>query len=99
MNLRHATALVLVGWYLIVPPVRVHDGQRGPELGPVPSAPHSEWWKSKMIGSLAECQQKLDRMLYQSYHDPIPAEVAASEAAIRLAECVSTDDPRLKGTK
>jgi hypothetical protein len=99
MNLSHATALVLVGWYLIVPPVRVHDGQRGPELGPVPSAPRSEWWKSKMIGSRAECQQKLDRMLYQSYHDPIPAEVAAGEAAIRLPECVSTDDPRLKGTK
>ncbi len=36
MNLRHAAALALVGWYLIVPPVRVHYGRRGPELGPVP---------------------------------------------------------------
>ena len=39
MNLRHAAALALVGWYLMSPPIQAFKESPVPEL----SAPLSQW--------------------------------------------------------
>src|SRR5271155_5503786 len=54
MNLRHAAALALVGWYLMVPPVVCEKGKCTAEL----NAPFSQWHRSrKSAGSESNCEE------------------------------------------
>ncbi len=53
MNLRHAAALALVGWYLLRPP--------GPNNGaPDLSAPLSQWTNSGSFYNVEECERMRD---------------------------------------
>ena len=88
MNVRHAAALALVGWYLMIPPFGTHE----PNL----TAPLYQWfyadWDPEKVRpiepylSLAECEaQKAKRLKDSIDRNPY----------LRDARCVKSDNPRL----
>jgi len=122
MNPRHAAALALVGWYLMVP-------QPLPNGNVDFKAPLSHWMQAANFdasgdcdrgraAALTEASQKLDQVKRRL--DALPPEVKHStqplgqiapeiyradvEAtqfvlAAAYAQCIATDDPRLKEAK
>jgi len=105
MNLRHAAALALMGWYLLIPPVFSPMGAHQRSFNDL-SAPLNRWdiWaKFDSQGSCEKEQQRLRteaplRLNFAHDHpdqDPNGNIVAVSEAW-QLAECIASDDPRLK---
>jgi hypothetical protein len=94
MNLRHAAALALVGWYLMLPPVT--SGHRVNA-----EAPLGQWERSsgtydvlgECHGAIAKLRQVHTplRMVDDKIHTP---EVLARQFA--SAKCIASDDPRLK---
>lgn len=89
--LRHAAALALVGWYLLVPPWVAPDQFDA-------TAPLAQWRQVKSFDSAAVCEQhRLGAFRHFSAEhkgDPMVAEYNAR--LYRAALCVETDDPRLK---
>jgi hypothetical protein len=84
MNLRHAAALALVGWYLMTPLAR-----NGKVVLGVPLTQWSHW---DSFDSSLECRNAgLDLMKRQE--DRGNQNLIASADAF---ECIATDDPRLK---
>src|ERR1700736_3764083 len=86
MNLRHAAALALVGWYLMCPPLCSSHWSKD-EKSPCNcgafnyDAPLDRWFKSAGSGrfdSLRKC------------------EIRAAEKGPIVCKCVSADDTRLK---
>jgi hypothetical protein len=106
VKFRHAAAFVLVGWYLIAPPVtfgKRPDGTVGWKSGV--SEPLRKWQKLEAFNSAQACNArmlqlyndaaaKIDNSHYNlsNPNDQRAALEADSEA---VAECVSSDDPRL----
>jgi hypothetical protein len=87
MKLRHAAALALVGWYLVIPPT-----SRDYPSGDV-DAPLSEWAKRPTTyRDKAECEHVLDqqRRLWNAKNRQLKVRF------FKQAQCVATDDPRLK---
>ena len=106
MNARHATALALVGWYLIAPPVRT----------PRNDYPYLDWhaeyhdWKV-LCASKSEDDCEAARragkkaathgavMIFpsgprdQDFDEAHPGPWVEQQA---VAECIASDDPRLK---
>jgi hypothetical protein len=87
MKLRHAPALALAGWYLMMPPA-APGGQ--PDL----NAPFSRWQIAESFDSALDCtniiletNSLLDPSTGQRFREPFS----------HAAKCISTDDPRLKG--
>lgn len=83
MKLRHAAALVLVGWYLMIPitsPGHLDN-----------KAPISKWTISGSFDKEVDCSDRLDELFKKASkgHDKL------LEDAFGLGACVSTDDPRL----
>ena len=81
MNLRHATAFALVGWYLLVPPIN-----------PVPATPARHEVERPLLkqyviagsfDSEEECQNAMVGLL-------------SLPPVHREADCIASDDPRLK---
>jgi hypothetical protein len=106
MNLRHATALALVGWYLMQPHVFTDATNRGrPAFGNW-AAPISEWEVLHSYDSAKDCEaekehaHKMAQVIKRTLTD-FPAnertEVRATGEAETYAVCISSDDPRLKG--
>jgi hypothetical protein len=103
MKPRHAAALALVGWYLMVP-------SNGPNARQ--SDPLSKWRVHRSYDSAEECQAAIDahrRVLAEHEQDHsrdkklTPSqrvEEATKEAEWEWefgpAQCIATDDPRLK---
>jgi hypothetical protein len=88
MNLRHAAALALVGWYLMMPPTG-----RDYSMGNV-DAPLSQWVKRPTIyRDRKECEHVLDR--HRRLTNSKNKQVAVK--FYKQAQCIATDDPRLKG--
>jgi hypothetical protein len=103
MKLRHATALAIVAWYLMIPPI-------GADNKVDAHAPLSTWRKGVKFDSEKEC----DESLKDAIQNPMtPAEYQAAAKATRKAKmlplsksemtkrtaeslCVAADDPRLK---
>ena len=56
MILRHAAALVLVGWYLMIPPLQ------NSVFGCDPNAPLTKWLKFRSFDSETACKDLLDQM-------------------------------------
>lgn len=81
MNPRHAAALALMGWYLMMPP-----GDS--------NAPIARWHLIASFDTARECwaEQKQELDYYQ---DPKHPDVN-TWAQWNTAECIATDDPRLK---
>jgi hypothetical protein len=87
---RHTAALALVGWYLMVPPRVIRPqapGQQTFDYG----APLSRWVVSSAYDTAHECEgaRFLNRQGHRQNTDPLKAEFDA-------AQCIATDDPRLK---
>ncbi len=103
MKPRHAAALALVGWYLITPPPVFKTGFDW-------EAHLSLWVRRGNYASAVGCEQALrqlqDEMQSQKERDlqsaaemdaNLDSKTIAQYKAVRLAKCLSTDDPRLKG--
>jgi hypothetical protein len=94
MNVRHAAALALVGWYLMVPPM--HDAKwYGVERAA--KFPVSRWEPLPSYDSALECesgklwfQQKAKKDEHKSESDH------AFYGYMLQAQCIASDDPRLK---
>jgi hypothetical protein len=89
MNPRHAAALVLVGWYLMVPPMDcvfclckcAHEGCHITEQ----NAPLVKWQKWKTYNSGSECESALSaRVIEKFYKGNI------------YGRCIDSEDSRLK---
>jgi hypothetical protein len=94
MNLRHAAALAHVGWYLMVPPY----GER-----PIPPSnlpPLSKWSIYQRYNTPDECRQFRSDITSGWLQDSPPDFVQRFgnnfKSTFARAECVATDDPRLK---
>jgi hypothetical protein len=92
---RHAAALALVGWILMVPPPVLHSSLPV-DLG----APLSEWRLFSLHDSAADCEQGL-----VAFYKLAKTELAANPAderdriqfyQLENSQCVASDDPRLK---
>ena len=85
-TLRHAAALALIGWYLLVPPQTRFwwIGQQRYD----DAAPLSNWTIERSFDKADACEAA--RLAPQQQ---------AGDPASRMAHavCVATDDPRLKG--
>jgi hypothetical protein len=100
MNLRHAAALALVGWYLMLP--SVHSSGPGPWIDL--KAPLSKWTTEASFDSATECSlARHDKRVsnvtelkkYQSSGQKIPFELETEGFSWDNAQCVAIDDPRL----
>ncbi len=110
VNLRHAAALALVGWYLMVPP------PYGPEWYELcrdtagdQSSPQShecaeirlisKWNHVGSYETADECEAARNRLVKNfKYKTPPNGVVTPEEAKDSMinSECIATDDPRLK---
>jgi hypothetical protein len=92
---RHAVALVLVGWYLVVPPsaFRISDLASGLE-------PLWQWIQMGSFDSANACEQgrrmMIDRFMTDLQRDSTDATAAHGLDAFYYSECVASDDSRLK---
>ena len=93
MKLRHAAALALVGWYLMVPP--------SPSVYTVDTkAPISKWIDFVTYESARQCEDGLADFRAKANRDAfgvVPPLRPVLITEFRVAQCVSIDDPRLKG--
>ena len=91
MNCRHAAALALVGWYLMSPPLSLSSSR---QISLDLSKPLSEWYPLEGYDTEADCNKEIDAMnkravsMAREYHHMLE---------LSHAQCVATDDPRLKG--
>ena len=112
MNLHHAAALALLGWYLMVPPNVGGGGLLGGS--PNYNVPLRDWWIVGSFDQATECAKEQDRSMnaaaeYQrTYSSDLHHAVASlralghrfdlcTDGQMSAATCIATDDPRLKG--
>jgi hypothetical protein len=93
MNLRHAAALALVGWYLMTPP------PKGREIDS--TAPLSKWEAGAAFNSPDECNKARGELLEKVNRKIADPNMPEDERHFYLgksgfAQCISTDDPRLR---
>ena len=101
MNLRHAAAIALVGWYLLMPPIAM-EGERAKVDG---SVPLSQWdHGDRVYQTESECEEENAKLRaiaesHKNWIGPSGSVAAASDRYVLLTNqrCVATDDPRLKG--
>ena len=97
MKLRHAAALTLIGWYLMVPPLIPGTGQvnQGAPLSQWTNRrtfPHNqgcEATKAKLHDEALAAQAQRDSTGRQGERDP------NSRCVLCNAQCVESTDPRL----
>ena len=90
MTTRHITALALVGWYLMIPPLQNPNGDpSGPRNL---RAPISEWDQMAAYDSAARCQRDIAK--YYVFPQPDGTNKPVKPLVIG-GLCISTDDPRL----
>jgi hypothetical protein len=88
MNLRRTAALVLVGWYLMVPPAKSSK-----TLEADFNAPLGQWSILRSFDAADACEKAKADFQKKSPEPPAGGKVTIS----LLATCIATDDPRLKG--
>jgi hypothetical protein len=90
MKTRHAAALALVGWYLMVPPL---DRQRRS----LTNAPLTRWSRVRTLDSEHACKEWLAALL-KSFkgHSFENFEQAVQADSVFHGRCIASDDPRLK---
>jgi hypothetical protein len=101
MNPRHATALALLGWYLMTPPLRAGKPMGADAIGP--EAPLRLCQNMGSFDGAADCYQYMQFVTER--HDAgksadggnLSADLKAEfQAEDSHAVCVATDDPNLK---
>jgi hypothetical protein len=92
MNLRHAAALSLMAWYLIIPPAR---------NGIVP--PVSEWRHAGVFENADDCATARNLVVDACRQDRGIVSSEDEESGrlgcimtIALSQCIASDDPRLE---
>jgi hypothetical protein len=89
MKLHHAASLVLVGWYLMAPPMDKPDHFDT-------SAPLGRWSTTASFDTAAECTKaQAQGELAYSQGEPTPEHKLMLQMWAQSA-CIATDDPRLK---
>jgi hypothetical protein len=102
MNLRHVAVVALVGWYLIAPPPITEDTNHYD-----PKAPLSEWEMIGKFDTIEDCRTypvREHEIMHGFYTDPTNhlsesderRDGAAWDHEMEHAQCVSTDETRLK---
>jgi hypothetical protein len=104
MRFDHIAGIVLVGWYLVIPPM---EGTRQHPTFDT-KAPLSHWPVFKSFDSAQQCETALDQ--YSELEPQIPAhlhrqgedsdnldyiEVMRMAERVTLGQCIASDDPRL----
>ncbi len=91
MKLRHAAALALVGWYLMVPPLNA-DGT------PNAHAPLSQWSMDGSYDTAKECTDRFHSDM--NVAAGLKRDLGGMNARLSVndEQCIATDDPRLKGS-
>jgi hypothetical protein len=113
MKPRHAAALTLVGWYLMIAPNVPESSGKGPvsyetnaQRNPDVEAPLNLWWRTRAFSTEAECNKEKTKELepfttiqaIKGLTPAVRARLAARASLFAKAYvCVSDDDPRLKG--
>jgi hypothetical protein len=92
MRIRHAAALVFVGWYLMLPP-RMTSNPRMPDLG----APFTRWTNFGAYHDSHECQAARTKIYKKAEKNPPTAANRFFQTQIASSQCVATSDPRLSG--
>lgn len=92
MEIRHtAAALVLLGWYLLLPPP-------GRDRDVDTSLPLTVWFRAKHIyTSKADCESDKAALINMPRANPSDPKEQSKLQGERAGICVSADDPRLKG--
>jgi hypothetical protein len=98
VNARHAAALALVGWYLMVP---IQPAEQQLRMSDRP--PLSKWFIFASYDSAERCEQERSKLAedaigrFGSEAMVQPRMVEQAHAAQKYAAvCIATDDPRLK---
>ena len=93
MQLRHAAALALVGWYLLVPPVN--------GAGSIASkAPIKHWTVLHWFGSEKACKEGLgnrDGLTTEMRDSGYAREGKVQTELLLEAQCIDENDSRFKG--
>jgi hypothetical protein len=107
MKPRHASALALLGWYLMAPPVSTDGGKVFVDS----RASVRKWTRiERIFGSSADCDKariKFEKNAQNREYSNLEGaarmdaniddQTIAEFKAARLMKCVPTDDPHLKG--
>ena len=94
MRPRHVAALVLVGWYLMVPPLVPQLSEGKPYRGFLPLAPLSQWTIFDRFDTVRECIDAHVKLLRDRVIKNVNDEIRLEQAY--SARCIAADDPRLK---
>ena len=90
MKLRHAAALALVGWYLMVP-------IPGNDTIPDPAITFSKWINIRSFDSAERCEDGRLNVIKSGVGGPQLMGYPEGEVkkVLLLSQCVVSDDPRL----
>jgi hypothetical protein len=97
-KLRHAVALTLAGWYLMLPPLF----SRRPLIFET-RAPLSRWYFASVFATASQCEEgraeRNRRWIKATIREnhPSSAEILGLKEWQAQEKCVSADDPRLEG--
>ncbi len=86
MNLRHAAALALIGWYLMMPDLDASNNV-------LTNLPLSKWSVKEGYDSGVECND--GKLGYYNLVKDLPQSDAKKRRVLAM-QCIATDDPRLK---
>lgn len=98
MNLRHAAALALAGWYFMIPKM-VPDPKGGAPYADT-AAPISRWSIEQSFHTASECEAERDG--FASKWSTIASQAKNTRDSGKAlvwqvsSVCIATDDPRLK---
>jgi hypothetical protein len=94
MKPRYATAFALLGWYLMMPPP-----SRTQPFGRNTEAPIAEWEIMQSFDTADACEDSrsfsLDKHKNEVANQPTNSKESYA-LAVTFAQCVATEDPRLK---
>jgi hypothetical protein len=90
MTFRHAAALALAGWYLIIPSSTLPPGVAHKE-------PLRKWQTVRGFDSADDCEDFRSAFFERSRQRQGLNVLEPSYRDYMFAECIATDDPRLKG--
>jgi hypothetical protein len=96
MKRRHAAALALLGWYLMLPPI-IPDGRGGYTVAV--DAPLSKQFVNGSYDRASDCDDLRSSVVAKGGRDRERLHRHTLEWALAVqstqAQCISTDDPRL----
>ncbi len=103
MDSRHATALLLLGWFLLSPLPRADPKSGSPSPTLVDAErPLHEWTRTKSFQTAGECQAYLKNWVIEQHLEteklpkPAPAQALLELNTRSQSQCIASDDPRLR---